>query len=60
MGARKLEREPSLTDMLEDPVLHAVMRRDGISREALERVITDARSRLYGFPTCKVQDKSGR
>jgi hypothetical protein len=41
--------EPALSDVLADPVLHAVMRRDGVTMPALCNHIAQARARLgYG------------
>jgi hypothetical protein len=48
MLATILRGEPPLRDVLEDPVVHAVMRRDGVTRELLEAVIEQARCRLAG------------
>lgn len=38
--------EPSLQDVLGDPVVHAVLRRDGLSTQDLMRAIVRGRSRL--------------
>lgn len=38
--------EPSLAEALADPVVQAVMARDGVSEEELRRVIASARARL--------------
>ncbi|MBM3480471.1 MAG: hypothetical protein FJX69_14845 [Alphaproteobacteria bacterium] len=38
--------EPDLRDLLEDPMLHAVMRRDGLTRLDLDAAIAQARDRL--------------
>ena len=43
---RRLTGEPSLRDLLADPCLHAVMRRDGVEMSSLLTVITAARSHL--------------
>lgn len=43
---RRDDREPAVEELLDDPVLHAVMARDGIDRATLEAVIADARRRL--------------
>ena len=40
--------EPDLAEMLEDPTLHAVLRRDGLSRGDLDAEIAQARARLHG------------
>lgn len=41
-------QEPALTDLLGDPLLHLVMRRDGVGMKELCNHIAVARSRL-GF-----------
>jgi hypothetical protein len=38
--------EPDLCDVLEDPLVHLVMRRDGVSPAALKAVILRARAKL--------------
>jgi hypothetical protein len=38
--------EPSLDELLDDPVLQLLMARDGVARADLLEVIDDARSRL--------------
>jgi len=38
--------EPSLQDVLGDPVVHAVLRRDGLSTQDLMRAIAHGRGRL--------------
>lgn len=44
--------EPRLSDLLDDPVLHILMARDGIDRDTLDAVIDDARRKLgYGGPS---------
>lgn len=40
------EYEPALADLLDDPVLHVLMARDGVDRAALDAVIADARRKL--------------
>ena len=40
--------EPPLCEVLADPLVHAVMRRDGVSRPALESVIAHAQRRRPG------------
>lgn len=42
--------EPALCEVLADPLVHAVMRRDGVSRPALESVIAQAQRRLLMLP----------
>lgn len=46
LRTRREDPEPVLEELLDDPVLHAVMARDGIDRATLEAVIADARRRL--------------
>jgi len=43
---RRLTGEPSLQDLLADPCLHAVMRRDGVDMICLLNMIAVARLRL--------------
>jgi hypothetical protein len=43
---RPLDAEPSLSDLIDDPVLHAVMARDGIGCADLVGAIDLARARL--------------
>jgi hypothetical protein len=38
--------EPDLRELLDDPTLHAVMRRDGLTRLDLDAAIAQARDRL--------------
>lgn len=40
------DAEPRLDELLEDPVLHAILRKDRISRDELMTVIAGARRRL--------------
>lgn len=44
--SRWIVGEPSLQDVLDDPVVHAVLRRDGLSPQDLMRAINRGRSRL--------------
>lgn len=48
--------EPSLFELLDDPVIQAVMRRDGIDRAGLIDAIDGARARL-GLPAV-IDDES--
>jgi hypothetical protein len=45
-------REPNLSDVLNDPVVIAVMRADGVRPDELARVL--------GIPVCRVSSHSGR
>ncbi len=38
--------EPGWDEMLDDPVIHAVMERDGVRRETLLDLMTEMRERL--------------
>jgi hypothetical protein len=38
--------EPRWDEMLDDPVIHAVMQRDGVRRESLLDLMTEMRERL--------------
>ena len=42
-------REPLLDELLDDPIVQAVMARDGVDRPTLERLIRRTQRRL-GFP----------
>jgi hypothetical protein len=44
--------EPDLAEVLADPVVHLVMRRDGVSPCQLRKVIAEARKRLRGGLCC--------
>jgi hypothetical protein len=43
---RRLDGEPSIQELLDDPVIEAVMARDGVARVELEHLIDDVRDRL--------------
>jgi hypothetical protein len=43
---RRLDGEPSIQELLDDPVIEAVMARDGVGRVELEHLIDDVRERL--------------
>lgn len=45
---RRLDGEPSIKELLDDPVIEAVMARDGVRRKELELLIDDVRGRLAG------------
>jgi hypothetical protein len=40
-------REPSLDELLDDPVTHAVMARDGLSAETIRALVAETRRRLH-------------
>lgn len=43
---RRDDPEPSIAELLDDPVTHAVMRRDGVTRRDIVETIEVARLRL--------------
>ena len=43
---RRLDGEPSIKELLDDPVIEAVMARDGVRRKELEHLIYEVRDRL--------------
>jgi hypothetical protein len=42
--------EPRLSDVLADPLVHLVMRRDGVSAHALHQIVAEARAGLGYAP----------
>jgi hypothetical protein len=46
-------QEPSLAEMLADPLVHLVMRRDGVSRAELEAAIAAARRHDRNARCCR-------
>ena len=45
---RRLDGEPTLQELLDDPVIEAIMARDGVRRDELVSLISEVRSRLLG------------
>jgi hypothetical protein len=45
-------QEPNLSDVLNDPIVVAVMRADGVSRDELARIL--------GIPVCRALSRSTR
>jgi hypothetical protein len=43
---RRLDGEPSIKELLDDPVIEAMMARDGVRRKELEHLICEMRDRL--------------
>lgn len=41
-----LQGEPPLCEVLEDPIVHLLMTRDGVSRDALAKLVEEAAARL--------------
>jgi len=48
-----LHGEPRIKDVLADPIIHTIMRHDGISDEDLRIVVRTARARLRGEPSTR-------
>ncbi|WP_192499378.1 hypothetical protein [Skermanella pratensis] len=42
----KRRPEPSLDDLLDDPILHAVLARDGLTVEEVRRFLNEMKQRL--------------
>ena len=49
--------EPRLEDVLVDPIVRAMMRRDAVSRVELVRLITEVRERLVPIHSPHTRDK---
>ena len=47
---KKVWREPTLDEILNDPTLDALLARDGISKDELRRIIEGARQTLTRVP----------
>lgn len=45
-------KEPCIADILADPIVHLVMRRDGVSLAELHAVVSRAQAKL-GFTPCR-------
>ena len=43
---RRPDAEPTLDDLMLDPIIHLLMRRDGIDEGTVRRIATDAALRL--------------
>ncbi|HSE76611.1 MAG TPA: hypothetical protein VLG66_01280 [Alphaproteobacteria bacterium] len=54
-----LSQEPSLADVLDDPVVQAVMAGDRVKRTTLEALIADIQRRLAGQAAAPRQVESG-
>jgi hypothetical protein len=42
------ELEPPLSELLDDPLTRMLMARDGVERDALERLLAAKRAELFG------------
>jgi hypothetical protein len=40
------DREPSIAELIDDPVTQTIMRRDGVTREELVKMLKSARNRI--------------
>ena len=47
---RRWRREPKLQDLLNDPILDAILERDRLTRDDLDRVIQEGRRTLARVP----------
>jgi hypothetical protein len=45
--------EPKLHEVFADPIVHAVMRRDGVSPTQLRAIVARAQACLRGDPCCR-------
>lgn len=45
-----LRGEPSLDDLMADPIVHAVMRRDGLDEACVRRIVAHAAERIRQAP----------
>ena len=45
-SAFKLDGEPSIQELIDDPIMRAMMERDGVELTALVELIDDVKSRL--------------
>jgi hypothetical protein len=43
---RRLDQEPTIRELLDDPVIEAIMARDGVARADLVHLIDEVRGRL--------------
>ncbi len=43
---RRLDGEPTLQELLDDPVIEAIMARDGVQRDELVKLIFEVRNKL--------------
>ena len=47
MDMCRLHDEPKLSELLSDPILHLLLKRDGVSLEELQHLIEQARLRRW-------------
>lgn len=43
---RRIDGEPTLQELLDDPVIEAIMARDGVKRDELVKLIFEVRNKL--------------
>ena len=51
----RLQDEPKLNELLADPILHLLLKRDGVSLEELQDLIERARRRRWGAKRVQLQ-----
>jgi predicted metal-dependent TIM-barrel fold hydrolase len=49
---RPPDASPTVDDLLRDPIVHLLMRRDGTDEETIRRIAREAALRLYGPAAC--------
>jgi mevalonate kinase len=55
MSMYRLHDEPKLNELLADPILHLLLKRDGVSLEKLQDLIEQARQRRWGAKRAQLQ-----
>jgi mevalonate kinase len=55
MNMYRLHDEPKLNELLADPILHLLLKRDGVSLEELQDLIEQARRRRWGAKRTQLQ-----
>ncbi len=51
----RLHDEPKLSELLADPILHLLLKRDGVSLEELHDLIEQTRRRRWGAKRARLQ-----
>jgi hypothetical protein len=57
MSMYRLQDEPKLNELLADPILHLLLKRDGVSLEKLQDLIEQARRRRWGAKRAQLQQQ---
>jgi mevalonate kinase len=55
MNMYRLHDEPKLNELLADPILHLLLKRDGVSLEELQDLIEQARRRRWTAKRAQLQ-----